>query len=359
MRKLAPLVSLFFAACNQAGSVDIVEVDSGFVPAPDVARDASVTPPMDLGGFTLDVPPLDRPVRDVLPNPDAFFASNPPPQYCGPDGGADGGSAVVPGGTPECPDDLLREGCPCTAVGETRPCWPGLRANRNRGVCRDGMTTCEPYDELGGRWGACQGYVLPTPGARLGPSACQCFSEGRWELENLSPCFVQVGTNELYAVSTYLDARGQAQCPTLTPGAPPAPQPGTVFSPNHLTVDCAGQFELCFTIRAGDVTTPLPADCLVARVCTTAWYPTAGARQTLPPLPGWTATDSACVRRFYDTGGYAEMSVVGLSRECQRIDDGMANPYVFLRAGYCPVRCNMTPTAPECQNCRNGGNGMF
>jgi len=45
--------------------------------------------------------------------------------------------------------------------------------------------------------------------------------------------------------------------------------------------------------------------------------------------------------------------------ECQRIDDGMTNPYIFLRAGYCPVRCNMTPTAPECQNCRNGGNGMF
>ena len=358
MRTLAPLVAVLLAACDQSGRVEVVEVDVA-VARPDTPPGTDAGPPvMDAGGFTVDVPPLDRPVRDVQPNPDAFFASNPPPRYCGPDGGADGGTPVIPGGTPECPEDLLREGCPCTAMGETRPCWPGLRANRNRGVCRDGVTTCAPYDELGGRWSACEGYVLPTPGARLGREACQCFSQGRWEIENLSPCFVELGS-EIYAVSTFLDARGQAQCPTLSPGIAPAPQPGTVFSANHLTVDCAGQFELCFTIKAGDVMAPQASDCVMARMCTSAWYPTPGARVTLPPLPAWTASDNACVRRFYNTGGYGEMTVVGLSSECQRIDDGASNPYAFLRMAYCPVRCNLTPTTPECMRCSNGGNGVF
>lgn len=359
MRKLTPWFIVVLLGCSGGGSVEVVEVDTPEPAFEDLGavRDAG-SRVIDVGVLSIDVPPIDRPVRDVQPNPDAFFASNPPPRFCGPDGSVDGGAAVVPGGTPECPEDLLREGCPCTNVGETRPCWPGLRVNRNRGVCRDGTTTCMPYDELGGRWGACQGYVLPTPGARLGPAACQCFSQGRWELENLSPCFVQVGS-ALYAVSTYLDARGQAQCPMVTPGAMPAPQPGTVFSANHLTVDCAGQFQLCFTIRAGNAMNAQPSDCVMARVCTSAWYPNPGARLTLPPLPAWTATDTACVRRFYDGGGYGEMTVVGLSRECERIDDGAGGAYTFLRVGYCPLRCNMNPSAPECRNCANGGNGMF
>lgn len=358
MRALTTSLVLLSVACGNATPGEVIfDVDTGSRVDAGARRDA-VVPPMDVGFFSIDVPPLDRPVRDVQPNPDAFFANNPPPRYCGPDGGDGGPSPTVPGGTPECPDDLLREGCPCFTMGETRPCWPGLRANRGRGICQDGMTTCRPYDEISGRWGPCEGYVLPDPAARLGPRACQCFSEGRWQIDNLSPCFVQQGPN-IFAVSTYLDARGQAQCPTLAPGAMPAPQPGTVFSTNHLTVDCTGQFELCFTIRAGDVANPRATDCVLTRTCTSAWYGTAGARQTLPPLPAWTAMDSTCVRRFYDNGGYGEMSVVGLSSECQRIDDGTMQPYVFVRAGYCPLRCNMTPTAPECQACRNGGDGNF
>lgn len=347
----------------------VVALDTGTIPE-DVQGGFDAGPPMDAdmdaaGGFRLDVPPVDARVRDVQPNFDAFFADNPPPQYCGPDGSTDAGPPPeLPGGTPECPDDLNREGCECLQIGARRPCWPGLRANRNRGICRDGMTTCQPYDELSGRWGPCEGYQLPAPGVRFGPSSCQCFSAGRWELLNTSPCFVTYGQGAgatLYAVSTYLDGQNRAQCPTLSASQPPPPRPqaGTHFSPNFLTVDCTGQFELCYVIRAGDATRPSPSDCVVARTCTMAWYPEANQRRELPPLPAWTGSDPACARRFVDGGGYGEMTVRGRSSECQAIDDGMGGEYVFNRVTYCPSRCNTMPTLPECANCGNGGSGNF
>jgi hypothetical protein len=117
----------------------------------------------------------------------------------------------------------------------------------------------------------------------------------------------------LYAVSTYLDGQNRAQCPTLSASQPPPPRPqaGTNFSPNFLTVDCTGQFELCYVIRAGDATRPSPSDCVVARTCTMAWYPEANQRRELPPLPAWTGSDPTCARRFVDGGGYGEMTVRG------------------------------------------------
>lgn len=306
-----------------------------------------------------DIPPIDVARRDVQPNYDAFFADNPPPRFCGPDGGAvDAPAPPTPTGTAECPDDLTREGCQCFNVGEMHACWTGLRANRNRGICHDGMTRCEPYDELSGRWGPCTGAVLPTPGATLGPGACQCFSQGRWQIDNTSPCFVQVGT-QYWAVSTYL--RGTtSQCPMLAAGAMPpfAPMAGQPFSTNSLTVDCTGQFQLCYTIRAGDAAHPTASDCVVGRACTSAWYGTRNMPQTMPPLPGWSGTDQACAQRFVTSGGYGEMSVQGTSSECDSVSDHGA-PYVFNRVTYCPLRCNMTPSLPECMGCGNGGSGMF
>lgn len=360
---LAVWAALALPACAPESGPDVVPVDASSRRRDAGPGDARAT--LDLGRLTFDVQPLDVPPRDVQPNYDAFFAENPPPRYCGPDGGGDAGPPPpLPGGTAACPDDLTREGCPCTNVGEMHSCWPGLRVNRSRGACRDGMTRCEPYDELGGRWGACQGYTLPDPAARLGPASCQCFSQGRWELTNTSPCFVTYGSgapsDPVYAVSTYLDASGRAQCPSQTAGTPPPPRPmaGTSFSEDFLTVDCTGQFELCYAIRAGDAARPMASDCLVARVCTSAWYAAAGVRQRLPPLPSWAGSDAACARRFVDQGGYGEMSVTGQSSECQRIDDG-GRPYVFNRVTYCPLRCSMTPSLPECMNCGNGGAGMF
>lgn len=375
LERWAPVVALVAlaaagVACSPAASGDDLPV--GRRPSGDGGADARATmdaapDPRDFARPTLDVMALDRPTRDVRPNYDAFFADNPLPRYCGPDGGGAGpdGGAVDPGGTPECPDDLTREGCPCFTVGATRPCWPGLRVNRNRGVCRDGTSTCQPYDELSGRWGPCEGYVLPTPGATRGPGACQCFSEGRWEVANLSPCFITVGTGasaQIYAVSTYLNAMGQAQCPTLRPGAMPPfmPEPGQPFSTNALTVDCTGQFELCYTIKAGNPMRPAPTDCVVGRACTMGWYRERNTRQVLPVLPGWSGTDTACARRFQDVGGYGEMSVRGLSAECENIGEG-AGYFVFNRVTYCPSLCNdeRNRSRPECAMCGNGGSGMF
>jgi len=346
------------AGCTSPDNQAVIPVDDDAPVAPD--RPATG---MDAGTPDAFIPPSPDVAaldvrRDAGPNPDAFWADNPPPRYCGPDGGM-GSPPTLPGGTAECPDDLLREGCPCTTIGEERPCWPGLRVNRNRGICHDGMTRCVMDNELGGRWSACEGYVLPREGARLGPDSCQCFSQGQWELTNLSPCFITYPGNMVYAVSTYVDAMGQARCPATPGGPPPVPQPGTNFSTNFLTVDCQGRFRLCFTIKAGNPMSPAAGDCTVSQTCTEGWYERPGQRQAMPPLPAWTSSDPTCAGRFVMNGGYGEMTVQGLSSECQAIDNGSGQPYQFLRVPYCPVRCSMTPSLPECAMCRNGGSGRF
>ncbi|MBJ73361.1 MAG: hypothetical protein CMN31_18875 [Sandaracinus sp.] len=302
---------------------------------------------------------------DVGPNPDAFFAEDPPPMLCLEDGSMVS-DPTPPGGTPECPDDKNREGCRCAPVGETAPCWPGLRVNRNRGQCMDGVTTCEPFDEFTGRWGPCEGAVLPDPEARLGPASCRCFSAGRWEIDNLSPCFVSDGTGTVTgAVSTFLSG-GAPSCPSISSGPPFPPMPGTTWSTNRLTVDCEGRFELCYTLKAGDAESPSDADCVVARVCTETWYEERDATQELPELPAWntmTAAEHACARQFSESGGYGEMSVRGLSVECDPIDDGEGGEYVFNRVNYCPSACNEPPVPPEleeeCSRCMAGGSGSF
>jgi hypothetical protein len=290
------------------------------------------------------------------PNPEAFFADDPPPRSCGPDG-EEREPLEPPGGTPECPDDKNREGCPCDVVGESAPCWPGMRANRDRGICQDGTTVCQPFNEFYGAWGPCEDYVLPAAGAELGPEACRCFSEGLWEIDNLSPCIYE-GPDGTYAVSSYAGAGGQATCPAPPARGLPAPQPGTDWSTDRLTVDCAGQFSLCYSLRAGDAANPSPRDCLVASVCTEAWYAEANVQQELPPLPSWSGSDPDCAARFVATGGYGEMSVVGLSVECDDVSDG-GEPYVFSRVAYCPLDCFDHPNAPECAGCGQEGSGQF
>ena len=293
---------------------------------------------------------------EVEPNWDAYFATDPPPAYCGPDGGT---PPEYPGGTPDCPDDKNREGCPCTHAGDTAACWPGLRVDRNRGICHDGTTTCEYFNEFMGRWGPCEGYQLPDPNATTGAAACNCFSAGQWEIDNLSPCFVTYNGDQVYAVSTFMNG-ADASCPTnLSQTPPPQPEPGQDFSTNRLTVDCAGHYELCFVLRAGDENDPQPTDCEVARSCVQVWYDTPDVTMELPALPSWTSSDYTCAGQFADSGGYAEMTVEGLSIECDAVDDGNGQPYVFHRIGYCPTECNSDPTLPGCDNCGNGGSGSF
>ncbi len=319
------------------------------------------------GGFANadpNKPPPDNKMLPPTPNPEAFWAMDPPPMQCL----QDGTMKVIgepPGGTLDCPSDKNREGCACEKVGATAACWPGLRANRNRGDCQDGTTTCEPYMEFGGAWGECQGEVLPNLWVKTGPAACRCFSEGTWELDNMSPCFItDPRDSSIYAVSTSIDASGMSGCPVLAPInplSPPAPPsaPPNPWTTNQLTVDCAGHYKLCYSIKAGDGANPTANDCVLVKSCATVWYQTAGVKQELPDLPGWASPDAICAKMFQDGGGYGEMTVKGLSVECDEIDDGTGAEYVFNRRGYCPAICNTDPMAAGCARCVQGGSGMF
>ncbi len=300
-----------------------------------------------IGGDGLSTdPPVDDGKGDSTQD---FFAKDPPPQYCGP---ATQQPPPAPGGTPDCPADKNREGCPCTQVGQKAPCWPGLRANRNHGSCKDGVTTCKLVGEIDARWGRCEGYVLPKPGA-TGLEACRCFSKGSWQIDNLIPCVMPTADHQtIYTVSTAV-VKGQPECPSGD-AFPPAPDPGTVWSSNRLSVDCAGQFKLCLAVKGGDPEKPSPGDCLLARVCIEAWYPTPNAVQELPPLPSWSATDLACSQVFYKQGGYAELTVEGKSIECEDLGEA-GKPRVFHRRGYCPMSCAETPSAPGCTQCTSNG----
>jgi len=170
-------------------------------------------------------------------NPDAFFITDPPPPYCGPDGG--GMAVATPTGTLQCPSDKNREGCPCPEQGMTAKCWPGRRANRNHGICQDGDTICNDSHEFGLRWGPCEGYVLPVEGALSGPEACGCFSSGKWKLTNLSPCIFHGDMTYLY--SSVLGPNNTLQCggPFTNSDIPPPPEED--WTESTLDVDCEGQ----------------------------------------------------------------------------------------------------------------------
>jgi hypothetical protein len=310
------------------------------------------------GGGTLDLAPpsgwgLDGGTEtptDLMFNPDAFWAQDPPLMFCGFDGGP---PPVIPGGTPQCPDDKNREGCPCTTVGMTASCWPGLRANRNLGQCMDGMTTCVKQGELSVAWGPCMGYVLPTPGVTSGAGACKCFSAGQWHLDNLSPCMIDSGTGfgSGGAISTYIDNTGKPQCPANSMVKPTQP-----WTTDQITADCMGHFKLCYTLKAGDVMNPSPNDCVLAQSCSEGDYTMVNNAQKFPPLPGWLSTDTACATAFAKNG-YGEMSVDGTTYTCDKVQS------VFLRVGYCPQYCAnpMDPmyNAMVCSKCMTGGSGNF
>ena len=293
-------------------------------------------------------------LKDAGPDLDAFFANDPPPMSC--DGGAV--TPPTPGGTPDCPDDKNRQGCPCPNVGTTAACWPGFRKDRHHGLCKDGMTTCTASGEVQvGAWGPCVGYVLPDPNVKSGPASCKCFSGGSWKLDNLSPCFVgQAGQEGMDGALSTIDlGGGKAMCPSgiMLPLTPPP----TPWAKDTLTVDCAGHFRLCYTLKAGDGKMPLPTDCVVTKVCAEADYTKENVAQPFPDLPGWATTGAAeiaCAQKFAQSGGYGEMSVQGISIECDMVDD-----HVFNRVIYCPLSCNTNPTGPGCMGCMNGGGGTF
>lgn len=301
------------------------------------------------GGFGDDAMVMVDTAPAMEISADAFWADDPPPMMCG------AGSGVTPkppGGTPECPDDKNREGCTCPKEGEVAPCWPGYRKNRNRGVCKDGTTTCKKKDELNLAWGPCEGYVLPS--GTTGPQACTCFSGGSWKIANLSPCFFSDSTGVMGAVSTVptYDSTGKVtavNCPASFA------KPSTAWSKTTLNVDCAGHFKLCFTIKAGDPKAPLATDCVVTKQCTEGDYTTAGKDQPFGDLPAWINSDATCSKKFNATGGYGEMSVEGTSAECDPVNK------MFNRVPYCPSKCNDAAHAmdADCKSCMSGGGGSF
>lgn len=282
------------------------------------------------------------------------YANDPPPAWCGPSGQPE---PPKPGGTQLCPDDKNKPGCSCNNLGDKAPCWSGLRANRNLGICKDGTTTCQMKNELEKAWGECVGEVLPTSGATKGAAACKCFSQGQWKLSNAMPCLVGYGNGSTYAFSSVVDDKGIARCESL--GGPPPAMPPSSWSTSTLKVDCAGTFELCFEIKAGDRGNPQPTDCSLMKKCVKSDYLEANFEQKWGDLGPWVSNDTACAKKFIDTGGYGEMSVIGKSVRCDAVDDGAGNPYVFLRAKYCPVKCTPDSTDPECKNCQQGGSGQF
>lgn len=289
------------------------------------------------------------------PNEDAFWEDDPPPAYCGPNAEQE---ATLPGGTRACPDDKNREGCPCDVPGETRACWPGLRVQRNRGQCKDGVAECIDIPEFGPQWGPCEGYVLPGEGFESGPAACECFSRGVWAIDNIVPCIARVddpGSDDPDDRLVYLSSTGKdSKCASGNP-----PMPETAWSDNRLTVDCAGQFNLCFTLKGGRVDDPQDSDCVLAELCVDVWYPEPNQALELPELPAWNSEDSACGQRFVEVGGYAEMSVQGVSVDCEEVGDGNGGRRVFHRNGYCPLECKDNPDAPGCESCVTGGSGEF
>lgn len=302
---------------------------------------------------------------DLRFDSDAFWAKDPPPMFCGLDGGFP--APKVPGGTPDCPDDKNREGCPCTvdgkdvAAGTSAPCWPGLRANRNLGICMDGTTTCIA-GEVTNTWSRCEGFILPAEGASAGKEACQCFSAGRWKIDNLVPCFyAQAGqpTGSLGVTSSYIKGRdGMGNAITeCNPAQNPLVKPAQSWSTNTVKVDCAGRFNLCYALKAGKASDPKPTDCEIVKVCTQGDYLQVDQEQMFPVLPAFLADSAAqktCAQKFWATGGYGEMSVDGLSLTCDKV-----GPKVFNRVQYCPGDCKAGDPRAECMNCGAGGSGGF
>lgn len=299
--------------------------------------------------------------NDAATAPDVdLYANDPPPKWCGPTNGP--AAPPPPGGTEDCPDDKNKPGCGCGTPGEQAPCWTGLRANRNLGICKDGVTTCLAVNETRNAWGECVGQVLPVVGGK-GKDACRCFSQGEWKLANLTTCFIHTGDpatpQNVYALAAPLDQNNQPLCSAQ--GNPPFKPPSDTWTADSLNVDCAGHFKLCFELKAGNFDDPKPTDCSLAKVCVEADYEKENVEQAFPPLPSWYSTDTACGYKWEEEGGYGEMTVIGKSVRCDEIDDGSGNSFVFNRVRYCPKKCRsgQNPDDPECKACQAAGSGKF
>ena len=93
-------------------------------------------------------------------------------------------------------------------------------------------------------------------------------------------------------------------------------------------------------------------------MCVEGDYTTPGVAQKMPDIPSWAADDPsaiACAQTFYASGGYGEMTVTGLSVECDDVGE-----HVFNTVNYCPGYCGDPAKADgKCVGCGDGGSGSF
>jgi hypothetical protein len=297
-----------------------------------------------------------------------LYKNDPPPPWCGPETGY---QPPQIGGTEDCPSDKNKPGCACATLGDKQPCWEGFRKHRGLGICQDGVATCVKKSENTNVWSACEGQVLPKPGA-TGKEACGCFSIGEWTIKNTSPCEWTNDGNNYYAYSTVFDkGAGSISYCSMGQHAGPGEKPAGIWSTDTLKVDCAGTFDLCFKIRAGDHSNPKDSDCVLGEVCINAVYEKENVVQPLPDLPTWVGTDAACAKKWEkDTPedvspGYGEMIVKGKTVRCDAVGgQGTTQDYVFHRVKYCPRICRQSdphynPNHPACQDCTLKGSGSF
>jgi hypothetical protein len=180
---------------------------------------------------------------------------------------------------------------------------------------------------------------------------CGCFIHGTWAISNSSPCFLSASSGDSVsgAVSTIVEGQ-QFACPS-----DPTVLPGSPWSMDSLTADCAGHYRLCYTIKAGNSMNPQATDCVVAQACAEADYSTVNQAQAWPSLPAWIATGTqvTCAQALAQTGGYGEETVTGTPTGCTPIAKTLS------RVTYCPLTCNGPNPPATCNGCMPGGSGMF
>ncbi len=84
----------------------------------------------------------------------------------------DGNSLLYADDCVRCGDDPSSTDCPCLGVGDAVACYEGPEGTESVGICRGGTREC-----IDGRWGPCNGQVLPEPAERCNLDDDDCDGE--------------------------------------------------------------------------------------------------------------------------------------------------------------------------------------
>ena len=133
--------------------------------------------------------------------------------------------------------------------------------------------------------------------------------------------------------------------PECEPWRAPQPVPAIPWSKLRISSQCAGNGQLCVTLKAGQENNLSPDDCLLTTQCTAFDYTTPGQVAELAPLGAWVAESSECALRYEQLGGYLEFRVDSAQLGCGMSADDVT------RVAVCPTRCEADPTAAGCEIC--------